>query len=150
MGFGYRIIRNVLPAVALAFGALHAAPSLALHLITDEEAARPNEMLTRGGLTRSPGLKVVSPTPDATVSGGFPLRIEFTGRGGAKVNPKSLRLVYLKQPQVDLAPRIAAHVTDGGVSVDDVRVPPGTHMLRIEVADQDGRVTSETMRIVAR
>ena len=31
-------------------GALHAAPSLALQLITDEEAARPNEMLTRGGL----------------------------------------------------------------------------------------------------
>lgn len=144
-----KAIRSILPALALAFGALHAAPTLALQLITDEEAARPT-VTTRGGITRSPGLKVVSPAPETPVSGGFPLKIEFTGRGGAKVNPKSLRLVYMKMPEVDLAPRIAAHVTESGVSVDDVRVPPGTHVVRIEVADQDGRLSSETMRIVAR
>jgi hypothetical protein len=42
---------------------------------------------------------------------------------------------------------VEAYITPKGIDAKDVTVPPGTHMIRIEVTDSDGRSTSRIMKI---
>lgn len=119
-------------------------------LITAQEAALPpaSGALATRGITRGPGIRVVSPAPDATVKSPFNLKLNFEGRGGEKIDPASVRVVYLKSPAVDLTSRIQAAISPAGIDVPQADVPPGEHTLRVTVKDTAGRESTGTVTVV--
>ena len=76
-----------------------------LQLITEEEARLPpaQESAEAGAtraITRNPGISLAS--EEKVAKDGFPLRIVFEPRGGIAIAPESVRILYLKNPPVDL------------------------------------------------
>ncbi|HEX3970667.1 MAG TPA: hypothetical protein VHX19_05065 [Stellaceae bacterium] len=140
-------------AIALAFGwalgAVHTAS--AFQLITNDEAklpAAPVVQIATRGLTRGPTVDQVAPTPNATVpSGALEIDVTFAPHNGATIDPGKVRITYLKQPEIDLTQRLKSFITPKGIDAKDVTIPPGTHMIRVEVTDSDGRSTSQIMKI---
>jgi hypothetical protein len=119
-------------------------------LITSKEAALPaaSGVLATRGISRGPAIKVVSPEPDTTVSSPFSLKLNFEARGGEKIDPASVKVVYLKSPTVDLTPRLQSGITANGIDFGKAEVPPGQHDLRVTVKDSQGRETHSVMTIV--
>jgi hypothetical protein len=120
-------------------------------LITNEEAQLPPapvvQIATRG-LTRGPTVDQVAPAPDAMVpKGALELDVTFAAHNGATIDPTKVRVTYLKQPEIDLTQRLKPYITPKGIDARDVTVPPGTHMIRVEVTDSNGRSTSQIMKI---
>ena len=50
-------------------------------------------------------------------------------------------LTYVKKPAVDLTQRIQRFIAPTGIDVQNAEVPPGTHTLRVNVTDSDGRAS---------
>lgn len=121
-----------------------------LTLISAAEAALPpssGAMATRG-ISRGPAVKLVSPEADTPVKAPFSLKFSFEGRGGEKIDPASVKVVYLKSPFVDLTPRLQSAISANGIEVAQADVPPGEHQLRVTVKDSAGRETNSTITIV--
>lgn len=140
-------IASVLTGVALFLQ----GTAFAATLITAEEAALPSaagESLTRG-ISRGPGVELVAPKADfGPVKAPFELKIAFEPRGGNKINPASVKVVYLKSPFVDLTPRLQGGITETGIVLPGASVPPGQHDLKITVLDEDGRETNSVVKLV--
>lgn len=138
---------------SLIAGLLLVSASLAqaqVQLITNDEAKLPNAtgMIATRGVTRGPAIKVVSPDPSAKdLKGLFDLKIAFEPRGGAKIDPASVKLTYLKSPSVELADRVKAGIKPEGIEVSKVSVPPGEHQIRVTVKDDEGRQTSTVLSL---
>jgi hypothetical protein len=130
---------------------LHGTAFAATLLITPEEAALPavpGEALTRG-ISRGPGVELVSPSAEfGPVKAPFELKIAFAPRGGSKIDPASVKVVYLKSPFIDLTPRLQNAITETGIVVPDAGVPAGEHALKITVLDTDGRETNSIVHLV--
>ncbi len=119
-------------------------------LIKEDEARLPayEGKLEKRALTRGPGISVESPTSDANiVQSPFKLKVNFEPRGGAKINPESVKVTYLRNPTVDLTDRITTSVSEKGINLSGAEVPPGEHFIRVSVADSDGRKSSTDLRI---
>ena len=122
----------------------------ALELITAREAALPdavgvNLKLGFRGVTRGPKILVLSPAPDAgMVRSPLNLLLKFETHGGAMIEPHSVKMIYLKQPTINLTQRIGDFIKMGGIEVNSAEVPPGTHYIRIDVKDDAGRLGSTT------
>lgn len=143
------MIRTVL-ASALLSGLLTQGAALAAPLITTKEAALPpaaGALATRG-ISRGPAIKMVSPEPEAAVKSPFNLKLNFEARGGEKIDPSSVKVVYMKSPFVDLTSRLQSAITPTGIDFQQAEVPPGEHTLRVTVKDSAGRETNSTMTIV--
>jgi hypothetical protein len=69
-------------------------------------------------------------------------QLKFQSFGGVAVNIDSLRVVYLKTPEIDITPRVARFAKAIGVDIPDAEIPAGEHYIRVEVADFDGRTRS--------
>jgi hypothetical protein len=143
--------RLLAPAVAfaLALGAVHQAS--AFQLITNDEAqlpAAPAVQIATRGLTRGPTVDQVAPAPDAMVPNGtLELDVTFAPHNGTTIDPNKVRVTYLKQPEIDLTQRLKPYITAKGIDAHDATLPPGTHMIRVDVIDSDGRSTSQIMKI---
>ena len=123
---------------------LAAGKASAVVLITPQEAALPDavgvQLLDKRGVTRAPKIVVLSPAPDAgAVRSPVNLLLKFASYGGAAIDPLSVKVVYLKTPNINLTQRIKASVTANGIDVDAADVPPGMHNIRVEVKDNVGR-----------
>ncbi|MEA3393277.1 MAG: hypothetical protein U9R55_01465 [Pseudomonadota bacterium] len=143
------MIRSVL-ASALLSGLLAQGTAFAAPLITAKEAALPpaaGALATRG-ISRGPAIKMVSPEPEAAVKSPFNLKLNFEARGGEKIDPNSVKVVYMKSPFVDLTSRLQSAITPTGIDFQQAEVPPGEHTLRVTVKDSAGRETNSTMTIV--
>jgi hypothetical protein len=68
------------------------------------------------------------------------LQVMFESFGGAKIDLDSVKVTYLKTPNVDLTPRVKPFVQSAGIDIPDVELPLGEHMVRIDVKDSDGRI----------
>jgi hypothetical protein len=117
----------------------------AFELITAVEASLPSipapVLELRGSPTRRPHIEVVSPPPGAGLMySPIALKLRFEAFGGAKINPDSVLITYLKQPSVDLTQRLKPFITAGGIDIAQADVPPGIHQLWIELKDQQGHV----------
>ncbi len=140
-------------AMAVAFGSAlgTAHTGSAFQLITNDEAqlpAAPVVQIATRGLTRGPTVDQVAPAPDAMApNGALEFDVTFAPHNGATIDPSKVRVTYLKQPEIDLTQRLKAYITPKGIDAKDVTVPPGMHMIRIEVTDFDGRSTSQIMKI---
>ena len=125
--------------------------SLAETLITEAEAKLPASTdvgMTTRGLTRGPGVELVSPNPDHIVPSPVPLKVKFIARNNVAIDPASVRLIYLKEPNIDLTERIKSHLTSSGIDMTEAEIPPGTHHLRISLRDSQGRASTMTVKII--
>jgi hypothetical protein len=120
-------------------------------LITPEEASLPPPKgavaVTSRGITRGPRIEYLG-SPSATHSP-VRLQLKFESFGGAKIDPNSVKVTYMKNPAVDLTPRLKPFVQPTGIDMADAVLPSGDHMLRVDLKDSDGRAatTSFTLKI---
>ena len=114
-------------------------------LITPEEAQlpTPKDVFASRGITRGPRIDLAG-TDTSRVRSPLPLHLKFRGFGGATINLQSLRVTYLKSPNVDLTPRVKPFVKPTGIEIQDAEVPPGEHLVRVEIQDSEGRHTMTT------
>lgn len=140
-------LRFALGMTAAGFLFAATGSASAVDLITDEEARLPAtpKMATRGGITRGPSIKVVSPNPDGQVKAPFAMKVEFQPHGGSKIDANSVKVTYLKKPAVDLTPRLKSAISESGINLGDANVPAGAHDIKIDVTDAEGRTKSETV-----
>jgi hypothetical protein len=134
----------LLIASAAAFLSL-AIPAHAAHvLITEEEAKLPPPRgavaADRRGITRGPKIDVV--LQGDQVHSPMHFQLKFESFGGAKIDPDSVKVTYLRTPNVDLTPRVKPFVQPTGIDMPDVELPVGDHMVRVDIKDTDGRVGS--------
>ena len=129
-----------------------AVPNLvfAAPLITSKEAALPaaSGALATRGISRGPAVKLNSPEADTPISSPFDFKVLFEARGEGKIDPNSVKVVYMKSPFVDLTPRLKSAITPTGINFSKAEVPPGTHTIRVTVKDMDGRETNQVITIV--
>ena len=132
---------------AAIFGAVTAMaiPARAAPLITAEEAALPPQKgavpNSGRGITRGPKIQV--PDAEAGVqTSPMHFQVKFQTFGGSSIDLEALKVTYLKTPIVDLTARIKPFAQPTGIDMPDALLPPGDHLLRIDIKDSDGRVSS--------
>jgi hypothetical protein len=138
--------QSLTPALAAIFLASTIAPiaAVASPLITAEEAALPPQKgavpNSGRGITRGPKIQV----PEAASSQPSPvhLLVKFQTYGGSNIDLDALKVSYLKSPVVDLTARIKPFAQATGIDMPDAQLPPGEHLVRIDVKDSEGRAAS--------
>lgn len=148
------VIRKVLNVcAAAAVTVMLAAPfqAQAAKLITDEEAKLPPPKgavaTERRGILRGP--KVVFAGPSDQTRSPIHLVLKFESFGDAKIDPGSVKVTYLRTPNVDLTSRVKQYVQASGIDMPDAELPPGDYTVRVDLKDSDGRAasTSFTLKI---
>jgi hypothetical protein len=126
--------------VSLMAGVMPALAGPAI-LITAEEAALPPPKgavaTERRGITRGPKVDVVT---TGQLKSPTRLQLKFEPYGGSKIDTDSVRMTYLRTPNVDLTPRVKSFVRSSGIDMPEVELPAGEHMVRVDIKDTDGRV----------
>jgi hypothetical protein len=134
-----KLLRTALLATAIMPGSAFAAA-----LITPEEAALPPMKgavaNSNRGITRGPKITVVEGS--AAVPSPIRFQVKFQPLGGSTIDLDGLKVIYLKQPNVDLTPRVKPFVQPTGIDMPDALLPPGDHLVRIDVKDSEGRVST--------
>ena len=112
----------------------------AMELITQEEAKLPNGISGSRGITLGPLIILVSPPAAAgMIKSPLNLKIKFESRGGVKVDEDSVVLTYQKNPPIDLTQRSRSFISIHGIIIENATVPAGTHSIRGDVKDVQGR-----------
>ena len=133
-------------AICIAAGLASFAPAKAasLVLITADEAKLPPPKgaipVSARGVTRGPKVELVSQS--GVIRSPTPLQLKFQTYGGAKVDLDAVQATYLRSPNVDLTPRIKPFVSATGIDVPAAELPPGEHVVRIDIKDSDGRAAT--------
>jgi hypothetical protein len=144
------------PVITMLFGALVFAATLpriaaADMLISEAEAKLPQAAdsgIATRGITRGPGIEVLSPAQGAeNVKSPLALKVKFVARNNVAIDPASVKLTYIRTPAVDLTERVKPFLTKDGIDMAKADVPPGKHLLRIDVKDADGRTASSTFTL---
>ena len=86
-----------------------------------------------------PTIVIDRPRDGATVTSGFPLYILYDAEGKETIDLASIKLVCRKQPPVNLTARIKQHITEKGIWIESVHLPPGDYRLKLSLADSKGR-----------
>ena len=137
---------------SITFLSIGVVPNLVLAapLITAKESALPaaNSTFATRGISRGPAVKLNSPEVDTPINSPFDFKVLFEARGEGKIDPNSVKVVYMKSPFVDLTPRLKSAITPTGINFSKAEVPPGTHTIRVTVKDMDGRETNQVITIV--
>lgn len=134
----------LLVSLVLSASAVNAA-----QLISAKEAALPaaSGALATRGISRGPSVKLISPEADAPVVSPIDFKVNFEARGEGKIDPASVKVVYMKSPFVDLTPRLKNAITSSGIDFSKADVPPGAHTIRVTVKDADGRETNSVFTL---
>ena len=118
-------------------------------LITPEEAALPPLKgavpNSARGITRGPKIQVT----EAEGTHPSPMRflIKFQTYHGSSIDLDALKVTYLKSPVVDLTARIKPFVQGTGIDMPDAQLPPGEHLVRVDVKDSEGRTASTSFLV---
>jgi hypothetical protein len=119
--------------------------ALAGPLITAEEAALPPQKgavpNSGRGITRGPKIQVPEGESNAQPSP-IHFQVKFQALGGSTIDLDGLKVTYLKSPNVDLTPRVRPFAQPTGIDMPDALLPPGEHLVRIDVKDSEGRISS--------
>jgi len=125
----------------VAAGVLFSAPSRATQLITEEEAQLPPPKgaiaADRRGIMRGPKVEFIS--PGASINSPMRLVLKFESFGGAKIDPDSVKVLFLRSPNVDLTPRVKPFIQADGINMQDAELPPGEYTVRVDLKDSEGR-----------
>ena len=148
-----RIWRLGLVLAGVAVVAAGSMPAQAAQvLITAEEAALPPPKgavaTDRRGITRGPKVDVM--TEAGQLRSPMRLHLKFEPHGGARIDPDSVKMTYLRTPNVDLTPRVKSFVRPTGIDMPEAELPAGEHMVRVDIKDSDGRIgtTSFILKVV--
>ncbi len=120
-------------------------------LISKSEAAQPpsrDVSMNLRGITRGPSVDQISPSPTAGAHSPLELKIKFAAHNGAKVDPAAVKVLYEKQTPIDLTDRLRKYTSSDGIDMPDAEVPPGTHVLRLELKDSLGRTSVSEVKLV--
>jgi hypothetical protein len=138
------MLAKIIRAAFLATLFAMPASAFAAALITAEEAALPAMKgavaNSNRGITRGPKITVVDES--AAKPSPIHFQVKFQPLGGSTIDLDGLKVIYLKQPNVDLTPRIKPFVQPTGIDMPDALLPPGDHLVRIDVKDSEGRVST--------
>lgn len=145
----------ILPAILAA--ALAASPALTavraqepVQLITREEAGAPAPDAAGGAtrnLTRGPGIDTRGTSGRGVAGEPLRLAVKFTPSNGVPIDPESVRVIYRRQPALDVTTRVKAFITPQGIEAPAVLVPPGKHVIEIEAVDKEGRIGRSQMTL---
>jgi hypothetical protein len=144
-------IAGLTMCVAVSLATILPAQAASLVLITADEAQLPPPKgaiaVSSRGVTRGPKIELVS--TNGAVRSPLHLQLKFQTFGGAKVDLEAVQATYLRTPNVDLTTRIKPFVKPTGIDVPAAELPPGDHILRIDIKDSDGRTatTSFTLKV---
>lgn len=121
-------------------------------LVTSQEAALPLSPNSKAGraISRGPAIRQVSPAGPVAPNRPFPLRVEFVGRGGEKIDPATAQVTLLRGNNINITQRIQAFVTANGIEIPDAMVAAGTHVLQVAISDAGGRQSLANIEIEAR
>jgi len=148
-GFGVMFsLVKIFCAGLLAAFILTAPPRSAIAgvvLITPEEAQLPTPkgVFAARAITRGPRIDLSS-ADNGELHSPLRLQLKFRGFGGATIELNSLRVTYMKLPNVDLTSRVRPYAQPTGIEIPDAEAPPGEHLVRVEVQDSEGRRTVTT------
>jgi hypothetical protein len=118
-------------------------------LITEAEAQAPNlQVPATRAITRGPGISLLSPAE--VVGKSFVFKMVFEPRGGAKIDPASIKFEYLKQPVIDLTARFKTGLHGNQLELPQASVPAGKHPIRISVRDSEGREGNTVIHLSAK
>src|SRR5450631_525473 len=121
----------------VAAALLFSRAASATELITAEEAKLPPPKgaiaTDRRGILRGPKVEVVSPS--GTVRSPLRLQLRFESFGGATINPDSVKVIYLRTPNVDLTPRVKPFIQANGIDMPEAELPPGEYTVRVDLRD---------------
>ena len=125
----------------VAAGLLVSGAAQGMQLITADEAKLPPPKgavaADRRGILRGPRVVVVS--PGDPVSSPLRFQLKFESFGGAKIDTDSVKVLFLRTPNVDLTSRVKPFIQADGINIQDAELPPGEYMMRVDVKDSDGR-----------
>ena len=133
-------------------GLMISGAAQAVQLITEKEARLPPPKgavaLDKRGILRGPKVEYVS--TGETVHSPLHLQLKFQSFGGATIDLDSVRIIYLRAPNVDLTPRVRPFVRSTGVDIPDAELPPGEYTVRVDVKDSEGHsgTTSFVLKVV--
>jgi hypothetical protein len=147
-----------MPAQVSAQGAQARRDDGVVVLITAKEAAlgsgKPgafalasNAETDNRAITRNPKIFLVSPGTAAASSSLIHFQIKFVAFNGAQVDPKQVKITYLKETPVDLTPRVAAFIRGDGIDIPRAEVAAGKHEILVDVVDTEGREASKQLTL---
>jgi hypothetical protein len=118
-------------------------------LIKNDEAkqAPASGVMNTRGISRGPGIKLVSPAPGSELTSPCDLNIAFEPRGGAKIDPASVKVVYLRAQPIDLVPRLKGALSEQGIALSSAETPPGEHQIQITLQDSEGRISNSIIQL---
>jgi hypothetical protein len=135
---------------SVAVGLLMMGTAQATQLITNDEAKLPPPKgaiaADRRGILRGPKVEIVSPS--GTVHSPLRLQLIFESFGGATINPDSVKVIFLRSPNVDLTPRVKPFIQAGGIDMPETELPPGEYTVRVDVKDSDGRPGTASFTLI--
>jgi hypothetical protein len=150
-----QFLRGWFAGLTIAVGAAVLASSSAIPvyaghvLITEDEAKLPPPKgavaTDRRGVTRAPKVRFIDESNP--IHSPMHFQVIFETFGGATIDLESVKVTYLKTPDVDLTPRIKPFVQNVGIDIPDVELPVGEHMVRVDVKDSGGRTGSTSFVI---
>ena len=116
--------RTILLGLVAAGLLFSGAARAATQLITEEEARLPPPKgaiaADRRGIMRGPKVEFVS--PGDSVNSPLRLVLKFESYGGAKIDPESVKVIFLHSPNVDLTARVKPFVQPDGINMQDAEL----------------------------
>ena len=146
------IARRILLVSGAALAATGARAQAGVWVVQPGEAALPPSSSSKAGraISRGPAIRQVSPAGAVAPNQPFTLQVEFAGRGGEKIDPKSAQVVILRGGDINATQRFQPYITASGIAIPNAMVPAGTHVLQVAVKDDRGRESVANIEIEAR
>jgi hypothetical protein len=147
--------RALLVGSLLGLGSLAANAGRAqsgVWLLTGPEAALPPSQSSKAGraISRGPAIRQISPATAVAPNQPFTLQVEFVGRGGEKIDPKTAQVVVLRGGDINVTQRLQPYITARGIEVPNAMVPAGNHVFQVAIKDDRGRESIANIEIEAR
>ena len=98
-------------------------------------------------ITRNPKIFLVSPGTSGASSSLIHFQLRFVAFNGAQIDPKQVKVTYLRETPVDLTPRVAAFIRGDGIDIPRAEVAAGKHEILVDVVDTEGREASKQLTL---
>ena len=148
------MLRRIFPTITAVLLCVAAGTASAEVLITAQEAALPSANIPQAagpvrGISRPPQA-VLDPRSATEKSLKSPLafRVKFMAYGGTTIDPAATRVTYLKNPLVDLTPRLKKYIQPTGIDMPDAEIPPGQHAIMVELSDTNHHKGTSVLTLV--
>lgn len=100
-------------------------------------------------VTDGPRITVLSPQDGKAYAGPVDVEVLFEQvPGGPGVRPDTLRVVYVKLWEIDITERFLPYLQGNRLHVEQARIPPGRHLIRVSIADQAGKMSTRVVRVI--